>query len=58
MAAGHRCGGRGEGDMMMLPLPLVGNEGRLKILCLGAHADEVVIGAGGTILRKLGNRLR
>src|SRR5271157_2461244 len=34
----------------MLPLPLVGNEGRLKILCLGAHADDVEIGTGGTIL--------
>jgi len=27
-----------------------GNDGRLKILCLGAHADDIEIGTGGTIL--------
>jgi LmbE family N-acetylglucosaminyl deacetylase len=27
-----------------------GHEGRLKILCLGAHADDIEIGTGGTIL--------
>jgi LmbE family N-acetylglucosaminyl deacetylase len=34
----------------MLPFPLVGREGRLRILCLGAHADDIEIGTGGTIL--------
>lgn len=32
----------------MLPLTLPG--GRLSVLCLGAHADDIEIGAGGTIL--------
>lgn len=28
-----------------------GSQGRLKILCLGAHSDDIEIGCGGTILR-------
>lgn len=28
-----------------------GNDGALKILCLGAHSDDIEIGCGGTILR-------
>lgn len=28
-----------------------GSDGRLKILCLGAHSDDIEIGCGGTILR-------
>ncbi|MDX3924411.1 MAG: PIG-L family deacetylase [Shinella sp.] len=34
----------------MMPLPLVRGGERLRILCLGAHADDIEIGAGGTIL--------
>jgi LmbE family N-acetylglucosaminyl deacetylase len=29
------------------------NNGKLKILCLGAHSDDIEIGCGGTILRLL-----
>ena len=28
-----------------------GNDGALKILCLGSHSDDIEIGCGGTILR-------
>ena len=34
----------------MLPFPLARDRGGLKILCLGAHSDDIEIGAGGTIL--------
>jgi LmbE family N-acetylglucosaminyl deacetylase len=34
----------------MLPLRL-GHEKRLRLLCLGAHADDIEIGCGGTLLR-------
>ena len=38
----------------MLKLNLAGNPGRpLKILCLGAHSDDIEIGCGGTMLRLL-----
>jgi len=38
----------------MLNLNLQGTkQGRLKILCLGAHSDDIEIGCGGTILRML-----
>jgi LmbE family N-acetylglucosaminyl deacetylase len=33
-------------------LPLVPDHGsRLKVLCLGAHSDDIEIGCGGTVLR-------
>ena len=35
--------------MLRLGLP----EGPLKLLCLGAHADDIEIGCGGTVLRLL-----
>jgi LmbE family N-acetylglucosaminyl deacetylase len=34
----------------MMALRLGGNGNRYTILCLGAHADDIEIGAGGTIL--------
>jgi LmbE family N-acetylglucosaminyl deacetylase len=38
----------------MLPVSLGGRPGApLRILCLGAHSDDVEIGCGGTILRLL-----
>ena len=34
------------------PLPLtLPHRGRLRVLCLGAHADDVEIGCGGTVLQ-------
>ncbi|MFO1056669.1 MAG: PIG-L deacetylase family protein [Dongiaceae bacterium] len=32
-------------------LPLLLPEGPLQLLCLGAHADDIEIGCGGTVLR-------
>jgi len=29
----------------------VGNDGALRVLCLGSHSDDIEIGCGGTILR-------
>ena len=41
----------------MLPLNLPGNpDSLLKILCLGAHSDDIEIGCGGTILELLSLR--
>jgi LmbE family N-acetylglucosaminyl deacetylase len=37
----------------MLNWTFSGREGPLKILCLGAHSDDIEIGCGGTILRWL-----
>jgi LmbE family N-acetylglucosaminyl deacetylase len=37
----------------MLPLTLNRADGPLMVLCLGAHADDIEIGCGGTILRWL-----
>jgi LmbE family N-acetylglucosaminyl deacetylase len=38
-------------------LPLTPNkEGPLRILCLGAHSDDIEIGCGGTVLRLLAKR--
>ncbi len=38
--------------MLRLALPPRGNSG-YRILCLGAHADDIEIGCGGTVLRLL-----
>ena len=36
----------------MIGLGLRGREGKpLRLLCLGAHCDDIEIGAGGTVLR-------
>jgi len=37
----------------MLNLALSGRRERLRILCLGAHSDDIGIGCGGTVLRLL-----
>jgi LmbE family N-acetylglucosaminyl deacetylase len=37
----------------MRRLLLGGNKENLRILCLGAHADDIEIGCGGTVLRLL-----
>jgi LmbE family N-acetylglucosaminyl deacetylase len=37
----------------MRRLLLGGNKEKLRILCLGAHADDIEIGCGGTVLRLL-----
>lgn len=34
----------------MLAIDLVGRGRELKVLCIGAHADDIEIGAGGTLL--------
>jgi LmbE family N-acetylglucosaminyl deacetylase len=34
----------------MLTLDLTGRSSRLSVLCLGAHSDDIEIGAGGTLL--------
>lgn len=39
----------------MIELQLPGS-GPLTLVCLGAHSDDIEIGAGGTILRLLGER--
>jgi LmbE family N-acetylglucosaminyl deacetylase len=41
--------------MLSLALPPPGKS-RLKILCLGAHSDDIEIGCGASILRLLGER--
>ena len=41
----------------MIPLTLAPADGRpLRLLCLGAHADDIEIGCGGTVLRLLAER--
>jgi LmbE family N-acetylglucosaminyl deacetylase len=34
----------------MRPLGLAASGGRLSVLCIGAHSDDIEIGAGATIL--------
>ena len=41
--------------MLRLELPRPGN-GPLRILCLGAHSDDIEIGCGGTLLQLLSRR--
>jgi LmbE family N-acetylglucosaminyl deacetylase len=41
----------------MMPVALGGRpQGPLRILCLGAHSDDIEIGCGGTMLRLLAER--
>ena len=50
---GSLATGYGRPVMIDLCLP---QPGPLKLLCLGAHGDDIEIGAGGTIRRLLGER--
>jgi LmbE family N-acetylglucosaminyl deacetylase len=51
MATGRRRSCRKEEiDLDMLALDLAGRADRLSVLCLGAHSDDIEIGAGGTLL--------
>ncbi len=43
-------GSLGGSDLLRLVLP-PNERGSLRLLCLGAHADDIEIGCGGTILR-------
>lgn len=40
----------------MLPLTFRDGSAPLRILCLGAHSDDIEIGCGGTVLRLLAER--
>jgi LmbE family N-acetylglucosaminyl deacetylase len=42
----------------MRALNLVRSNGRLSLLCLGAHSDDIEIGAGGTILGWIASGVR
>jgi LmbE family N-acetylglucosaminyl deacetylase len=42
----------------MEALPLAPPDGRLSVLCLGAHSDDIEIGAGGTILEWIASGIR
>lgn len=43
----------GQRRTWMLPLTLEGRSQALRILCLGAHCDDIEIGCGGTVLQLL-----
>jgi LmbE family N-acetylglucosaminyl deacetylase len=45
-------------DEIMKALPLAGVGERLSILCLGAHADDIEIGAGATLLALIARGVR
>lgn len=40
----------------MEPLSILARQGARRVLCLGAHADDIEIGCGGTILRLAAER--
>ena len=42
----------------MIPLQLARPDERLSVLCLGAHSDDIEIGAGGTLLGWIGSGIR
>ena len=55
MAAEQPCCGRGE---RVKALRLAGPGDRLSVLCLGAHSDDIEIGAGATLLSWLDQDIR
>ncbi|MGE5219469.1 MAG: PIG-L deacetylase family protein [Chloroflexota bacterium] len=40
----------------MIPLTGLGGKSPLKLLCLGAHSDDIEIGCGGTVLKLIRDR--
>jgi LmbE family N-acetylglucosaminyl deacetylase len=42
----------------MMPLVLPPGQDRLSVLCLGAHSDDIEIGAGATLLQWFATDLR
>jgi LmbE family N-acetylglucosaminyl deacetylase len=40
----------------MEPLSILASQGARRVLCLGAHADDIEIGCGGTLLRLCAER--
>jgi LmbE family N-acetylglucosaminyl deacetylase len=42
----------------MKSLPIAGRGDRLSVLCLGAHSDDIEIGAGGTLLSWMDQGIR
>src|ERR1700727_40530 len=55
MAVEHQCSCRGE---RVKGLRIAGPGDRLSVLCLGAHSDDIEIGAGGTLLSWLDQGIR
>jgi LmbE family N-acetylglucosaminyl deacetylase len=55
MAAEPQCFCRGE---CVKALRIAGRGDRLSVLCLGAHSDDIEIGAGGTLLNWLDQGVR
>jgi LmbE family N-acetylglucosaminyl deacetylase len=51
-------GGRAIADMLELQLPRSDSRRPLRILCLGAHCDDIDIGCGGTLLKLLAQERR
>ena len=55
--AGSKCEPGGTGRQLRMMNVTLGDRSQpLKLLCLGAHADDIEIGCGGTLLRLLRER--
>src|SRR6516162_7389242 len=52
----HRSDPGGRGVLMLTIALGAPSNAPLRILCLGAHSDDIEIGCGGTVLRLLGER--